>query len=491
RSGSLIWKQSDTVIRVQPPREEAFDILAPVVSADFRLSGDAAEGRAVLEIEPGIRASLDLATDGVAPDSALRGRLLLSGSEWDWIPVFFPEIDNFKGMISADAAASGTLGAPQLRGELRWQDGEFAIPALNLPLTEIEVTVSGSSAGDAGVTGSATSGRGKLTVEGRLQDLLSDQRSFTAQLAGRKVTLLNWPDYRVSASPDLVFSGSSAGIEVGGKVAVDQATISVRELPEGAVSPSPDVKVSGRTEAPKSGLPLKGSLDLELGENVHVQAFGLDTHLEGGLRFTAVPNRDPRAEGKLELIGGVFSAYGQDLTIEEGTMTFTGPLDDPIILVRAVRTVDGPEGPVTAGLELRGRAQNVSSSVFSRPAMSEADALSYLVIGRPLEEATAADGSMLSGTAYALGLRQAATITNQLGQNLGLDQLTVGGSSQSTTELVAGKQVNNRLYVRYAYGVFTEIGNLLLRYRLSDRLTIEAGSGEAQSMDLLYLVEKP
>ena len=66
-----------------------------------------------------------------------------------------------------------------------------------------------------------------------------------------------------------------------------------------------------------------------------------------------------------------------------------------------------------------------------------------------------------------------------------------GGSSQSTTELVAGKQVNSRLYVRYAYGVFTEIGNLLLRYRLSDRLTIEAGTGESQSMDLLYLVEKP
>ena len=123
--------------------------------------------------------------------------------------------------------------------------------------------------------------------------------------------------------------------------------------------------------------------------------------------------------------------------------------------------------------------------------MSEADALSYLVIGRPLEQATAADGSMISGTAYALGLRQATTITNQLGQNLGLDQLTVGGSSQSTTELVAGKQVNSRLYVRYAYGVFTEIGNLLLRYRLSDRLTIEAGTGESQSMDLLYLVEKP
>ena len=123
--------------------------------------------------------------------------------------------------------------------------------------------------------------------------------------------------------------------------------------------------------------------------------------------------------------------------------------------------------------------------------MSEAEALSYLVIGRPLEQATVADGSMLSGTAYALGLTQATVITNQVGQNLGLDQLAVAGSNQSTTELVAGKQINSKLYVRYAYGVFTEIGNLLLRYRLSERLTIEAGTGESQSMDLLYMIEKP
>jgi translocation and assembly module TamB len=491
RSGSLTWNQRDTMLRIKPPRDEAIEIRAPVVSANFRLTGDVAEGQAVLEVEPGIRASLDLATDGLSSGSALRARFLFSGSEWAWISAIFPEIDNFKGTITADANAVGTLGAPALQGELRWQEGELAIPVLNLPLTNIEVTVTGSSAGNANMVGSAKAGRGKLTVDGSLADLLTDDRSFTVRLGGRKATILNWPDYRLTATPDLVVNGNHAGIKVSGKVAVDEANISVRELPEGAVSPSADVTVTGRTEAPKTSIPLSGEVELQLGDSVHVRALGLDTHLEGDLRFTASKKREPRAEGELELVDGIFSAYGQELKIEKGTMTFTGPLDDPIINVRAIREINGPEGIVIAGLELRGRAQNVTSSVFSRPAMSEADALSYLVIGRPLEEATVADGSMLSGTAYALGLTQATMITNQVGQNLGLDQLSVGGSNQSTTSLVAGKQVNSRLYVRYAYGVFTEIGNLLLRYRLSERLTIEAGTGESESMDLLYMVEKP
>ena len=187
---------------------------------------------------------------------------------------------------------------------------------------------------------------------------------------------------------------------------------------------------------------------------------------------------------------GVFSAYGQKLTIQHGTLTFTGPLDNPLVDVRAVRTIEAIEGPVTAGIQLRGRAQSLSSSVFSDPVMAEADALSYLVIGRPLSQATESEGGELSSAAVALGVKQATRITEQIGQALGLDQLTLAGNGGDTTALVAGKQLNSRLHARYAYGVFSRLGTLLLRYRMSRRLTLESGAGEAQSIDLLYLVEK-
>ena len=121
--------------------------------------------------------------------------------------------------------------------------------------------------------------------------------------------------------------------------------------------------------------------------------------------------------------------------------------------------------------------------------MAEADALSYLVIGRPLSQATESDGGELSNAAIALGARQASQITQQIGQAVGLDQLAITGAGGEATALVAGKQVNSRLHARYAYGVFSRLGTLLLKYRLSRRLTLEAGSGEEQSIDLLYQVE--
>jgi autotransporter translocation and assembly factor TamB len=56
--------------------------------------------------------------------------------------------------------------------------------------------------------------------------------------------------------------------------------------------------------------------------------------------------------------------------------------------------------------------------------------------------------------------------------------------------LDAGKQINSRLHARYAYDVFSRLGTLLLRYRMSSRVTLEAGAGESQSIDVLYSVEK-
>jgi translocation and assembly module TamB len=403
-----------------------------------------------------------------------------------------PEIDNFSGTITTDVSASGQLSAPELHGELLWQNGHLAIPALNLPLDGIDLQVSGSSAGSATIAGSAAAGEGPLAVDGRFENLTRGDRSFTVRLSGAEAMLLNWPDYQLAASPDLVFTGNLSGVRASGKVNVDRAEVIVNELPEGAVTTSPDVTVSGRESEASSAIPFIGEVQMVLSENVHVSAFGLDTNLRGQLQFSLAENREPRAEGELRLVDGVFAAYGQRLKIDEGTMAFTGPLDDPVIFVRAVREIESVSGTIKAGLELRGRAQNLTSTVFSSPSMSEADALSYLVLGRPLEDATVADGSMLSGTAYALGLRQASVVTSQIGETLGLDQFAVAGNNQSTTALVAGKQLNPKLYVRYAYGVFTQIGNLLLRYKLTKRLTIEAGTGsDSQSMDLLYSVEKP
>jgi translocation and assembly module TamB len=89
-----------------------------------------------------------------------------------------------------------------------------------------------------------------------------------------------------------------------------------------------------------------------------------------------------------------------------------------------------------------------------------------------------------------MGLRQALPAIERIGETLRLDDFTIRNTDTDAGALMAGKYLSPNLYLRYSYGLFNRIGGLLLRYRITDRLSIETQSGEQKSMDLLYTVEK-
>jgi len=490
-SGSIGWSQAGTVLSMQESSDEWIDVSIPKSEVDVELIGGGANALAAIEIEPGVAANLKVAFAELSSDTSINAELKLGGQDWEWIPALLPSIDNFEGAISATVSATGLLQAPELSGSLNWRDGSLAVPSLNVPVSDIDLTITGSSAGAAAVSGTAKAGGGDLSVSGRVENVMRDTRSVSMRVRGSTAELINWPEYRLWGSPDLVVVGTREGWVFSGSFGIPRAEIAVTDVSDEAVAPSPDVVVVGREESlVEEPTRIDGVARLTFGDEVHVTAFGLDTKLRGDLQVRMFKDRPISAEGTVTLAEGIFAAYGQKLTIQEGTLTFTGPLDDPIVDVRAVRVIEAIDGQVTAGFHLQGRATQITSTVYSEPVMAEADALSYLVVGRPLSQATQSEGGELSSAALALGVRQAGRITEQIGQSLGLDQLTVAGDGGDTTALVAGKQINPRLHARYAYGVFSRLGTLLLRYRLSKRLTLEAGAGEAQSIDLLYLVEK-
>lgn len=488
--GTLEWRQSDTVLTVLEAYDEATDVRIPRAEVTAELRDGRADVGAALTIEPGVTAELEFVLQGLASDATIVAELRMQGQDWAWVPAILPQIDNIEGSIAALINASGPLQSPEFSGELSWRQGRLVVPALNVPVSDIDLVVSGASDGAAMLAGSAKAGEGQLAVNGRFVDVMQSSRSVSLKLTGETAELINWPEYHVWASPDLVINGTAEGWTVNGDLIVPRADIAFRELPVGAVAVSPDVVVIGAEQPAVRPTRYSGEARLVLGERVHWDALGLDARLSGKLLLRKAADRALTAEGEVALLDGVFEAYGQKLTIQQGTLTFTGALDDPIVSVRAVRVIETLEGTVTAGIHVRGRATNLTSSVFAEPAMAEADALSYLVIGRPLSQATSSEGNELSGAALSLGIKQATRLTEQIGQTLGLDQLSLTGDGGDTTALVAGKQINPRMYARYVYGVFSRLGNLLLRYKLSRRLSLEAGTGEIQSLELLYSVEK-
>jgi translocation and assembly module TamB len=145
---------------------------------------------------------------------------------------------------------------------------------------------------------------------------------------------------------------------------------------------------------------------------------------------------------------------------------------------------------VLAGIQLTGSPLQLQSNVFSEPPLRDAEALSYLLTGRPLAGATSSgEGDMLNAAAFSLGITGAANIVSQVRSGLGLETLAVEGGAEDG-RLIAGKRFGDRLLVEYGYGLIDKLGTLLLRYQLTDRLVLESRTGTVSNFDILYKVKK-
>jgi translocation and assembly module TamB len=378
------------------------------------------------------------------------------------------------------------LNEPTLAGRAQWADGRVAVPSWGLVVEGIEATATGNDTTlDFNATGRA--GEGLLTLTGATQ--LDPAAGWPTRLTlrGDAVSLVRLPDAEIFATPDLTIDVALPRVTVRGKVHVPRAEIGLATLPAQAVPPSPDAVVHGRPQRNRSQpLLLTTAVDLTLGEQVHYTGLSLDTRVSGQLRFEQEPSRSASATGTLNL-DGTYNAYGQKLELERGQLGFSGALANPSLDVRAVRTIDNS---ARVGVELTGTVKAPLTRVFSTPAMTEADALSYLLFGRPTRGTGGnGDASALQAAALSLGL-QALPGIQRLGTSLGLDELTVQSTTADAGELMAGKYVSPKVYIRYSYGLFNRLGGLLVRFEVNDRFSIETRSAEHNSMDLLYTAEK-
>ena len=263
-------------------------------------------------------------------------------------------------------------------------------------------------------------------------------------LRGDAVRIVQRADAEVFATPDLTIDVALPAVAVTGSVHVPRASLEIVALPAQAVAPSPDAIVHGQAQGNRSRpLQLRTNIELTLGDDVRYSALNLDTTVGGALRIATEPNASANATGTLRL-DGTYDAYGQELEIERGQLLFSGPLDDPGLDVRAIRRLD-PTATATAtavGVELTGTLRQPSTRVVSTPAMSEADALSYLLFGRPVTASNAALGAdettTLQTAALSLGLQQALPVVQRFGNTVGLDELTVQSTSSDAGELHGG-----------------------------------------------------
>ena len=179
--------------------------------------------------------------------------------------------------------------------------------------------------------------------------------------------------------------------------------------------------------------------------------------------------------------------YRQSLDISQGKFLFFGAYDNPGIDVRATRKVDD----MTVGVLMNGTLKNISSQLFSTPALADNEIISVLVTGKRFSEIGQQDSNALLAAIASLGIDRSQGLSNQVRSKLGLDVLSIDATDDiNNSVLTIGKYLTPDIFIRYGVGLFDNESKVAVDYTLSERLKLQAESGEYQSVDIIYSVER-
>ncbi len=178
----------------------------------------------------------------------------------------------------------------------------------------------------------------------------------------------------------------------------------------------------------------------------------LDARLAGELQLRSDAAGRPRATGTVRVARGTYTYLGKQLDIQRGVFRFDGPLTNPAVDILAMN--EQPQ--VKVGVSVTGTALNPRAQLVSDPDVPDQEKLSWLLFGRGGQSTEAAVGGAGAG-------------------GLGLASF--------------GWQLSEKLYVGYEQGTAGAANVMTLYSRLTNRLTVEARSGEASSLRLFYTYE--
>ena len=388
------------------------------------------------------------------------------------------------GQLNADLAFSGPIGRLQAHGKidgqgLLWRDGKTGIRLSDGQLTArlegqtlfVDRLRFASGQGEAVASGQVALGSG-LPKAGIRVDI-------------RQFGVFDRPDRRLVVSGHAILNVSDQLMSLTGEIRADQGRLTLPEA--GAPALSDDVHIVGQPPAQSAlaSMPVAVDLTLDLGDDFVFKAPGLQVTLRGKVRVCARPGQQPTAIGQVRVVKGSYKAYGQDLTIEVGSITFVGPLDNPNLDIRARRRLS----PVGAGIEVQGSVQAPRLQLIANDAMTDREKLSWLVLGRAPDD-TAQDSNFL---AMAAGAFAAGSLNDQLGlfDDFGMSRraskTAINGTvSPAEQVLTVGKQLTQTFYLGYEYGLTSSQQALKLVYQLSSKWSLLLRIGVDTSVETRY-----
>ncbi len=389
----------------------------------------------------------------------------------DWTGELGPLVDlapigeqRVTGQGTIDLALAGSLENPQVSGTVKIVGGRYENIMTATIVENLTVTLQGSDRRLVVQQFSGTDGqKGRLDLTGAF-DLAGDPGpSLQAEL--------KLSDFALARREDL-YARMDADIKVGGNLAEELRVTGIITNQEIRASVQPDlpasipdlpvtlvrqgVAVDGgaakeeEEEAPPA-LPILLDLTVDLPRRVFVGGAGLDSEWTGKLFISGTADA-PFITGKLEPRRGLFSLFGSQFDLEEGSVDFDGSAKiDPTLNLRALYEGDDFD----ATIRITGSASKPEINLTSDPEMPEDEILSNVLFGRgtgqisPIEALQLAEAAaIMSG---ATGTKK--TTVELIRDTVGVDVLRVeAGEGDNEAVATVGEYISKDVFLGVRQG---------------------------------------
>jgi translocation and assembly module TamB len=424
--------------------------------------------------------------DSAAPlQGGIEARVADLGIWSNWVPPGW----RLAGELVTRARLGGTFGEPRYTGRIGGSDIAVRnlLKGVNISDGVLDIELAGDRARIE--TFELRGGDGTLAVSGSAG--LGRRPEVDLRFVAERFRVLGRVDRQVITSGEARLRMSEQQLRLDGQLGIDEGLFDIGSADAPSLDSDVTVRRPGdppvvpraREAEAEPARPIVVNVALDLGQQLRLRGRGLNTGLGGQLRITT-PGGRPALAGAINTQGGTYFAYGQELEIRRGLITFIGPIDNPRLDVLALRD----DLDIIVGVAITGTAQAPRVRLYSEPALSENEKLSWLVLGRAPDGLGRTDTALLQRAAVALLAGEGESPTDGFLSNFGIDEFSVrqdDGDSRDTV-ITVGRQLSRRWYLGYERGVNAAAGTWQLIYRVAQRLTIRAQSGLENSLDIIW-----
>lgn len=461
----------------------------------------------------------------------INSKLDLLIPNFDAFSILIPQIDKLAGQLQADINITGKLDKPTVKGQVLIADVSMKAPSSPVRISDLnaKIDIDNNQAKIDGYffTNSKKKKKKKTNILVDSFVSLKDTAISAINIPQRIASMRNSKDSEIETNGRADINGLldwendlkgkihfeadqmliqdygkielyispninvilDKHVNVDGVIKVNKGNITVKELPEGAVSVSKDViVVDAKQKNNSADLPIKMNLKVMLGDRLRIKAIGLDSYIHGDLIVAKELKKQLTVYGELTFSEGSYKALAQQLVLQNSRIVFQGQPDAPYLNVEAIRDPSNIEDNVTAGVRVTGTPDQLQLTIFSDPAMSQQNALSYITRGHSIANSSS-DGSnsQLASILIDLGAGQTDGVMSNIGKQVGINDLSLASSGQGDQQSVGIKgTIAPGVEISYGVGVFDSFTIFAIRYELFKQFYIEASSSLYQAVDVYY-----